>query len=303
MPVREGPQLGKPGHRAVIVEDLGHHAGRGEPGQPGQIHRGLGVPGPAEHPAFGVAQREDMPGPDDLIRLGRGVDKDPHGPRPVRGGDAGGDAVAGVHADRERGPHMLLVVAGHRGQLQPVQVFTQHGRADQAAGVPDRERHQLRRGLAGREHDVALVLPVRVVHHHDRAARRDLGDSPLDAVEGDAPALRPGHDRTAAGSPCSIRSTYLPITSVSRLTPLPGGTPPRVVAASVAGMRLTSNQGRSPGPPPRADTVRLTPSTAIEPFSTRYRARPGGTMILTTSQRSPLTRVVTVPTPSTWPWT
>src|SRR5262249_60975514 len=97
--------------------------------------------------------------------------------------------------------------------------------------VPDGEPHPSRGGLAGREDDAPLVFPVRIVHHHDRAAGRDLGDGLLDAVEGDA--LFRGHDRTAAGSPCSIRSTYLPITSVSRLTPLPGCTRPRVVAASV----------------------------------------------------------------------
>src|SRR5215468_7771392 len=157
---------------------------------------------------------------------------------------------------------MLLVVAGHRGQLQPVQVFTQHGRADQAAGVPDRERHQLRRGLAGREHDVALVLPVRVVHHHDRAAGRNVGDGALHTVQGDG-ARCGGHDRAAAAWPPSMRSTYFPITSASRLTRLPGAARPRVVPARVAGIRLTSNQGcpALPSPVSRAEMVRLTPST------------------------------------------
>ena len=68
--------------------------------------------------------------------------------------------------------------------------------------------------------------------------------------------------------------------STSRLTVSPGCLRPRVVRASVSGIRLTSIQ---PGPPfeltpgeptpcgltpPSADTVRLTPSTAIDPFST-----------------------------------
>ena len=134
VPVGECPQLGQPGHGAVVVEDLGHHAGRGEPGQPGQVHRGLGVPGAAEHPALGVPQREDVAGPDDLVGLGRGVDEHPHGPGPVRRGDAGGDAVAGVHADRERGAHVLLVVTGHRRHLQPVQVLAQHAARRSARG-------------------------------------------------------------------------------------------------------------------------------------------------------------------------
>ncbi len=70
MLVGECAQLRKPGHRAVVVEDLGDHAGLGQAGEPGQVHRGLGVPGAAQYAALGVAQREDMAGPDDLVRLG-----------------------------------------------------------------------------------------------------------------------------------------------------------------------------------------------------------------------------------------
>ena len=70
--------------------------------------------------------------------------------------------------------------------------------------------------------------------------------------------------------PPSSRSTYLAIMSTSRLTVSPGCLRPRVVRASVSGIRLTSIQSGLPCELtlPSADTVRLTPSTAIEPFST-----------------------------------
>ena len=57
----------------------------------------------------------------------------------------------------------------------------------------------------------------------------------------------------------------------------PGFLVPRVVRLSVSGIKPTSNQPSvSPGGPwssgaLSAETVRLIPSTAIEPFSTTYR--------------------------------
>ena len=64
-------------HGAVVVDDLDEHAGRGEPGEPGQVDGGLGVAAPDEHAALAVAQREDVAGPGDLPRLGRGVGQRP----------------------------------------------------------------------------------------------------------------------------------------------------------------------------------------------------------------------------------
>ena len=170
-----------------------------------------------------------MPGPDDLVGLGGRIDQGPHGPRPVLRGDPGRDAVPGVHADGERGAHPLGVVRGHQRQLKPVQVRPGERHADHAAGVPDHERHQGRRYLAGRDDDVALVLPVGVVHHDYRTAVRDVLDRPLDFVEHGlakhvflAHELTPSFPAWLAGPAASRLSTYLAITSTSRFTRLPG---------------------------------------------------------------------------------
>ena len=61
--LRERLELGQPRHRAVVVHDLGEHAGLLEPREPGEVDRGLGVTGALEHAALAVAQREDVPGP------------------------------------------------------------------------------------------------------------------------------------------------------------------------------------------------------------------------------------------------
>ena len=56
------------------------------------------------------------------------------------------------------------------------------------------------------------------------------------------------------------RCRYLATTSTSRLTLPPCSSDPSVVRSSVSGINETSNVSS-----PRPETVRLTPSTAIEP--------------------------------------
>ena len=53
-------QLGTPRHRAVGVEDLADDPGRDQPGEPGEVHAGLGLPHPLQHAAGPRAQREDV---------------------------------------------------------------------------------------------------------------------------------------------------------------------------------------------------------------------------------------------------
>src|SRR5690606_10935892 len=101
----------------------------------------------------------------------------------------------------------------------------------------------------GGEDQVAFVLPVGIVDDDDHLAPPDGVGQLLDGGEF-------GH-RVAP----SMRSTYLAITSTSMLTRSPGWRVPSVVTANVCGMRATSKpESVTPA------TVRLTPSTATEPF-------------------------------------
>ena len=70
-------EVGDPGHRAVVVDDLAQHAGGVEAGHAGQVDGGLGVAGPLEHAAVGVAQREDVAGPGQVAGAGGRVDERP----------------------------------------------------------------------------------------------------------------------------------------------------------------------------------------------------------------------------------
>src|SRR5690606_38940102 len=130
------------------------------------------------------------------------------------------------------------------------------------------------------EDEVALVFTVFVVDHDDRLTGGDVGDRALDGVE---PRHFPGLQLSYPDDSCSAstvdlhsttrqrafcrRSTYLAITSTSRLTRVPGSAVPRVVSERVVGMSEISNHS-CPRSPPRPDTVSETPSTVIEPFST-----------------------------------
>src|SRR5438045_986518 len=122
-----------------------------------------------------------------------------------------------------RGAVLFGVVRGHLGEVEPVEFGLAHRHADDAAGVTDHEGEELGGGQAGGEDDVALVLPVLVVHDQHRAARRDVLDRAVDVVE-QLIHLSP--------SGMSIRSTYLAITSTSRFTTSPGCLVPSVVRLS-----------------------------------------------------------------------
>ena len=63
-------EVGDPGHGAVVVHDLAEHPGRVQAGHAGQVDGGLGVAGPLEHAALGVAQREDVPGSGEVAGAG-----------------------------------------------------------------------------------------------------------------------------------------------------------------------------------------------------------------------------------------
>ena len=94
-------------------------------------------------------------------------------------------------------------------------------------------------------------------------------------------------------NPASSFSAYLAMTSTSRFTGSPTVRAPSVVTDIVCGMSATENSVSS-----MSTTVRLTPSTVIDPFSTMYRASPSGSR----TRRSGA-GTVTSPTASTWPCT
>src|SRR5438128_1406470 len=257
VPPAQGEEVGHPRHASLVVEDLADDAGRVATGQPRQVDGGFRVAGPSQDAPRHRAQGKDVPRPGQAIGAGGRAHQGADGHRPVIGGDAGRHPAPGVHADREGGAEGGGVVAHHHGDLQLVETLGEHGHAHEAAPVHDHEVDGLGGDPVGGHEEVALVLAILVVHDHDDLPRANVLYRGLDTRELSS-GLR-GH----RGSPLTLstRSTYFPITSISRLTLRPGLRAPRVVRSSVCGISMISK-----APASRAATVRLTPSTATEPW-------------------------------------
>ena len=68
-------QIGAPGHRPVLVEDLDEDRGGLESGETRQVAAGLGVPGAGEHARRLRHQREDVAGLHEIRRRRIGPDR------------------------------------------------------------------------------------------------------------------------------------------------------------------------------------------------------------------------------------
>src|SRR5438128_6910807 len=289
--VRQGEllELGHPRHPAVLVEDLADDAGRVAPREPREVHGRLGVAGAAQDAARHRPEGQDVAGARQVfgphLLIHEGANRD----RAVVGRGAGRDATSGVDGDSERGPHGGRVVRDHHRDLELVQPLAGHRHADEAAAVLGHEVDGLRRDLVGGHHEIALVLAVLVVDDHEDASRADLLDGRLDA-------RKPRH---VAPLSASDRTRYLPIRSASTFVACPGLSRPSVVAASVYGISMTSKLMS-----PSAATVRLTPSTATDPWGISSGSSSRlGSAIRTRVVDSTRVTSSTVPTPSTCPST
>src|SRR6185295_15270938 len=231
-------------------------------------------------------QREDVAGLDEIVWPRAGVDRHLHGAGAVVRRDAGGDPLARLDRDGEGGLEGRLVLGGHEVEAELVAALAGERQADQAAAVGGHEVDRVGRDELGGHREVALVLAVLGIADHDH------------------PPLADGLDRLLDGAERRIRhrivsfSTYFASTSTSRFTVRPGAAAPSVVRSSVSGMRETSN-ARSSTP----ETVRDTPSTAIEPFSTTYLSSSEGGSIRTTRELPSSVTDSIVPVPSTCPCT
>src|SRR5690606_36578221 len=167
-----------------------------------------------------------------------------------------------------RGPHPQRVLLGALAPL-PEAVDRQQAEQD----LLERVAGDVRADGGGEQQDGAGELdrpgPDGLAHgeHHGRQGA-DVADQigpPHRQTEDLDRCVRPAHR-----APTSL-STYFAITSTSMFTRSPGCRSPRVVSLSVVGMRLTPKL-----PSSTVVTVRLIPSTAIEPFSATYLPREAG---------------------------
>ena len=221
-----------------------------ESGKPREVHAGLGLAGALEHAAVLGLQREDVPRLDEVLGTRARVDRHLDRVRAVVRRDPRGDPLARLDGDGERGLERRLVLRGHQVEAELVAALAGEREADQPAPVGGHEVDRVRRAELRGHREVALVLAVLRVADHDHLAVADVLDGLLDRAE------------RGVRHVLSF-STYLASTSTSRFTGRPGAAAPSVVCLSVSGMSDTSKPSSS-----TLETVRDTPSTAIDPLST-----------------------------------
>src|SRR5699024_2345463 len=222
---------------------------------------GLGVTSSLEHSGGPGAQREDVPGPGEVLGAGVGARQQSQGQGAIGCADPRAHADGRIDADGEGGALGVGVGSDHLGQLQLLEPVPGQGHADDAAGVTHSEGQQLLGRGDSREDQVALVLTVLVVDHDHRLSGGEGVQGSIEGVE-----MNGVHRCICAWAESSVSvcfSRYLASTSTSMLTVDPGLRKPRVVRARVSGISPMVTVSSS-----TAATVRLTPSTASDPRAT-----------------------------------
>ena len=179
----EGDEVGHARHGAVVVHDLADDAGGVEAGEPREIDAGFRMPGPHQHAALARDQREDVTGRDDVVEVLGRVDGRGDGARAVVRGDAGGDALARLDGDGERGAVARLVLAGHVLEAQLGRALRRQRQADQAAAVLGHEIDGVGRCHLRGDDEVAFVLAVLGVDQDDHAPVAQVLDDLVDRRE------------------------------------------------------------------------------------------------------------------------
>ena len=189
---RELGEFGHACHGAVLVHDFADDAGGRQPGDAGEIDRGLGVAGAHEHAARPRAQRKHVPGAREISRLRRRIDGRPNRPRPdprrrsrcwCRPSPRCDTHIAVSRRDELSATSSGISSASSRSGVI--------GQADQPAPVPRHEVDGLRRHLRRRHRQVAFVLAILVVDDDDHLTGAECLQRVVDPGERGPAASRP----------------------------------------------------------------------------------------------------------------
>ena len=206
----EPRQLRHARHRAVLVHDFADDAGRIETGNPREIDRRLGLPGPHQHAAVARLEREDMAGPCQIRRPGARIDRRQDRRCPIGGGNPGARHALRFDGDDERRLELRGVLRDHLRQIELISRSSVSG--TQISPRPCVAMKLIASGVMCSRGDrqVAFVFAVFVVDDDDHLAVADGLDRVVDGRERRlAPGSSGGHGRywcrAAATSPRRAR--------------------------------------------------------------------------------------------------
>mmetsp|Transcript_23305 Transcript_23305/g.40404 ORF Transcript_23305/g.40404 Transcript_23305/m.40404 type:complete len:280 (+) Transcript_23305:3621-4460(+) len=172
------------GHLAIFFHDLADHTGRIVPRQTGHVTSRFGMASPHQHAALSGAQRKHMARRGNIGGGRLRVDRRGNGQGTIRRGNAGADTFAGL--DRHGKGRLMTgrIVHRHHRQTQRFNPVGGQGYTDQSAPMGGHEVHRLRRGEIGRDHQIALVLPVLMINQNEHTAQPSLLDDLFDRRNG-----------------------------------------------------------------------------------------------------------------------
>src|SRR5688572_15034440 len=238
--------------RAVVVQDLTDHAGGVQPGEPGEIDRGLGMANALQHAPIAPPQRVHVPGAPEIAPDRCRIDRHLNRFRTVSRADARRHAEArgGIDADRERRSKRVGVLDALWRKPELIDALASESETDHAFRLQHRVDQRGRDELGG-ANEVAFVLAILVIGDDNELAGANVRDglrygpelhghreSGLEnRASTDAELLDPRWSLARTPLPaatsrtygCNSCLTYLPITSPSTWTVSPIARPPSVV--------------------------------------------------------------------------
>ena len=116
-------QIGHPRHGAVIVHNFANHAGGRQAGQAGDIYRRLSMAGAYQDTAVTGHQGKNMARRRNIPSVTVGIDRNSDGPRPISGGNAGGNPVPRLNRNSKGSTMPGFIALRHEGQAQLLHPF------------------------------------------------------------------------------------------------------------------------------------------------------------------------------------
>ena len=168
-------QLGRAHHVSVIRHDLTAEPRREQPRHAREVGRRLGVSRTAQDAALDRTQGEYMARAAEIRGLCRRIEQHLDRVAPLVRRDARRRVVR-IDADSEGSLVVVRVVLHHLTDLKLVEAAADDRRADQTACMCRHEVHVLRRHLLCRDDEVALVLPILIVHDDEHLSVFDILD-------------------------------------------------------------------------------------------------------------------------------
>src|SRR5262249_13132014 len=151
-----------------------------------EIERRFGMTGALQDASLASDEGEDVAWAEEVRGLRGGLAKDLDRPGPIVGGDPGRGAGSGVHADRERGPHALVVRGDHRREIELMRSSRGDRSADDTRRMTKEESDLVWGRVVRAHHEIAFIFSILVVDDdYDLAPRKgSRGVLDLDEVHG-----------------------------------------------------------------------------------------------------------------------